>query len=257
MTGSRAAAPDRAGFAAGVFLLDKPAGISSFGVVSRVRRALGMKKVGHAGTLDPFATGLLIVCAGRPATRHISRFMGGRKLYRAGIRLGVETETQDPEGRVIRTAPVPDLDRVSIENRLREFVGSALQTPPAYSAVKHRGKPLYWYARRGITVVKDPRPVEIYTIRCLGYDGDAAIIDCEIECSPGTYIRTLAAEIGDRFGCGAHLASLRRLGSGPFRVEQALPLRILEADDGPVRLLAAGLEVEEALAVYDPDQGQA
>ena len=132
-------------FTAGVVPVDKPPGISSFGIVQRIRRLLGVKKVGHAGTLDPFASGLLIICAGRAATKNIDRFMNGRKRYRALIQLGVETATQDPEGAVTATADVPTLDQVAIDNCLQTFVGPQLQAPPPYSAAKYKGKPLYYY----------------------------------------------------------------------------------------------------------------
>ena len=148
-----------ADFVAGVFLVDKPVDITSFKVVSRLRRILGIKKIGHAGTLDPFATGLLILCAGRPATRLISRFMEGEKEYLATLRLGVETETLDTEGAVTVRRPVDAITNTQVEACLQKFKGRQLQVPPAYSALKHKGKPLYYYARKGIAVEKEPREV--------------------------------------------------------------------------------------------------
>ncbi|MCI5145913.1 MAG: tRNA pseudouridine(55) synthase TruB, partial [Candidatus Electrothrix sp. AR3] len=139
-------------FSAGVFLVDKPAGKTSFAVVQQVRRLLGIKKVGHAGTLDPFATGLLIICVGRPATRQIDAFMSGRKTYQALIQLGQETETQDPEGKVTAVKPVPPLKVEELDELLQEFVGPQMQAPPPYSAAKYKGKPLYHYARQGIMI---------------------------------------------------------------------------------------------------------
>ncbi len=234
-------------FVAGVFPVDKPRGMTSFAVVRRVRHLLGIRKVGHAGTLDPFATGLLILCAGRPATRHIEHFMAGRKEYRALLQLGVETETQDPEGRVTARAPVPALSLEEIRTCLGEFVGRRMQAPPPFSAAKHKGKPLYHYARRGIVIAKEPRPVEVYSIDCLGYDPAPGRLDITVSCSRGTYIRVLAAEIGARIGCGAHLLELRRTASGAFSVDESVDGERLFADNGLHHLLAGMIPVEEAV----------
>lgn len=230
-----------------VYLVDKPEGLTSFAIVRRIRRLLGIKKVGHAGTLDPFATGLLIVCAGRTATRHIDHFMAGRKTYLATLQLGIETETQDPEGQVTRTMPVPELDRDAIERCLQSHVGPRLQAPPPYSAAKHKGKPLYAYARQGVTITKAPRPIEIYTLSCEGYDPVACQLEIVVSCSRGTYIRVLAADIGRDLGCGAHLIRLRRIASGPFTIAASLPGSDLFADDGRQSLLDRSLGLEEAL----------
>jgi tRNA pseudouridine55 synthase len=213
-------------FEAGVFLVDKPVDITSFKVVSRLRRILKIKKVGHAGTLDPFATGLLIVCAGRPATKLISRFMDGEKEYMATLRLGVETETQDTEGAVIRQSLVGDISRAEIENCLQKFRGRQLQIPPAYSALKHKGKPLYYYARKGIEITKEAREVNISILEHVeGFGdvtGDQTDLAIRVVCSKGTYIRTLGADIGKALGCGAHLVQLRRIRSGCFLVSESL-----------------------------------
>jgi len=233
---------------AGVVLLDKPCGMTSFAVIRRVRRLCGVKKVGHAGTLDPFASGLLVVCIGRAATRHVDRFMGGRKVYRAGIRLGVETSTLDPEGEVVRRRPVPELSGEDISSCLKEFVGPRMQAPPAFSAAKHKGKPLYHYARQGIEIKKDPRPIEIYSLRFLGYDAALGRLECELACSRGTYVRVLAAEIGERLGCGAHLETLRRTASGGFSVRQALAVEDLAVSAAASLLRSAMMDVETALA---------
>lgn len=235
-----------------VFLVDKPAGLSSFAIVRRVRRLLGIKKVGHAGTLDPFATGLLVVCAGRTATRHIERFMTGGKTYVAGLQLGVETSTLDPEGAIIATAPVPALDRAAIDACLAALTGPQLQAPPAFSAVKHRGKPLYAYARQGVHIDKAPRPIVIDTLVCRGYDPERAQLDIEVRCSRGTYIRVLAADIGRSLGCGAHLVRLRRTASGPFTVDQSVPGEALDQAGGRERLLAGRLAIDEALRLVGP-----
>lgn len=205
---------------AGLFLIDKPVGPTSFKVVQYVRRALHIKKVGHAGTLDPFASGLLLVCAGRQATKIIPQLMEGEKEYTATLVLGIETDTQDRTGRVVAEHTVGDLTLQRIEDCLTGFIGKQLQTPPQYSALKHKGKPLYYYARKGIEVVKEPREIEIVKLECLGFEENNLSI--RVVCSKGTYIRTLAADIGRLLGCGAHLASLRRLRSGKFSISDAL-----------------------------------
>jgi tRNA pseudouridine55 synthase len=236
-------------FEAGIFIIDKPAGISSFKVVSRMRRILGIKKVGHAGTLDPFATGLLVVCAGRPATRLISRIMEGEKEYLATLLLGVETSTQDTEGEVLRRHSLGTLSVNQVEECLARFRGEQKQVPPAYSALKHKGKPLYYYARRGIEIKKDARDVSICQLERLGpiaeLSGDQAELNIRVVCSKGTYIRTLAADIGAALGCGAHLIQLRRSASGCFRVDQALGWDDLTADDARARCLTHMLTVEQ------------
>lgn len=246
-----AAEGDAPRLTAGVVLIDKPRGLTSFAVVRQVRRLLGIKKVGHAGTLDPFATGLLIVCIGRPATRLIERFMAGGKKYRALLQLGVETETLDPEGSVIATAPVPVLHDEEIKGCLARFAGRQLQAPPAYSAVKHQGKPLYHYARQGILIAKEPREIEISSLLPVGYDPQARRLEMDVACSRGTYIRVLAADIGRALGCGAHLVELRRLGSGCFSVADSLPGEELAGADGRQKLLAAIITVARAEALLD------
>lgn len=235
----------------GVVLIDKPSGVTSFAMVRQVRRLLGIKKVGHAGTLDPFATGLLIVCAGRPATRMIDRFMAGGKTYRALLQLGVETETLDPEGRVVRTTPVPALAEEEIKSCLAGFTGRQLQAPPAYSAVKHQGKPLYHYARQGIMIAKEPREIEISSLLFGGYDPLLHQLAVDVDCSRGTYIRVLAEDIGRVLGCGAHLLELRRLGSGCFSVADSLPGEALAETEGRRKLLAAMIPVERAEAILE------
>lgn len=221
-------------FTAGVFLIDKPVGISSFGVVSRIRKILKIKKVGHAGTLDPFATGLLVVCAGRPATRLIESFMVGEKEYVATIKLGIETTTQDPEGEIVRRRDVGTISVEEFESCLKKFTGKQLQTPPAYSALKHKGKPLYYYARKGIEVKKDPREIEIRELQRVDSPVELRGVEVEVTvrvvCSKGTYIRTLAADIGSYLGCGAHLSELRRTKSGFFAIEEALTWEELTGD---------------------------
>ncbi len=237
-------------FEAGVFVIDKPAGPTSFKMVSGVRRVLGIKKVGHAGTLDPFATGLLVVCVGRPATRMIARMMDGQKEYLATLCLGIETETFDPEGTVVARRPVGHLRAEQIEDCLRLFRGEQLQVPPIYSALKHQGKPLYHYARQGISIVKEARPVFIETLERTdgGFDlagGEGTQLSLRVVCSKGTYIRSLAADIGRSLGCGAHLTELRRIKSGCFTLEQSFPGAELLLPDAHKRLLAKALSVDD------------
>lgn len=231
----------------GVFLVDKPVGLTSFSIVRRIRWLLGIKKVGHTGTLDPFASGLLIVCAGRAATRHISQLMAGRKTYEACLQLGVETSTLDPEGTVDATYPVPHLDQAAIEACLDSHTGSQFQAPPPFSAAKHKGKPLYAYARQGILITKDAKPIEIYCLDYVKYDAVSHRLTVRIECSPGTYIRVLAADIGRSLDCGAYLAGLRRTRSGAFAVEDSLPGKILFEENGLQLLYNNRRSIDEML----------
>lgn len=236
-------------FEAGVFLIDKPPDISSFGVVSRMRRILNLKKVGHAGTLDPFATGLLIICAGRPATKLISLFMEGEKEYFATLQLGVETETLDTEGKVTNRCPVGHISSARLEACITGFKGTQMQVPPAYSALKHKGKPLYYYARKGIEITKEPRQICISDIERIdgGGDlaGDTAELGVRVVCSKGTYIRTLAADIGKILGCGAHLRQLRRTRSGCFSIDDSISWKDLQEPDAYSRCVGRMLSVEQ------------
>ncbi|MCK9175224.1 MAG: tRNA pseudouridine(55) synthase TruB [Desulforhopalus sp.] len=235
---------------AGVLCVDKPPGLTSFGAVARVRRILGIKKVGHAGTLDPFATGLLIICVGRSATRLISQFMAGEKEYLTTLRLGIETETLDPEGAVVCKRSVGELSEEQVEDVLATFRGAQLQQPPIYSALKHKGKPLYWYARRGIAVEKEPRRIVISELERIsnGFCSDAdPELKLRVRCSKGTYIRVLGADIGETLGCGAYLTALRRTRSGFFGLEKAVTGDDFEAEDARERLLSRMLSVEDVV----------
>ncbi len=208
-----------------------------------------MKKVGHAGTLDPFATGLLVLCAGRPATRLISGLMEGDKEYEATLLLGVETETLDTEGAVTSRTPVGTIAASTIEDCLNHFRGNQLQTPPAYSALKHKGKPLYYYARKGIIVTKDAREVFIRILErtdgSIDVKGEEARLSIRVICSKGTYIRSLAADIGRHLGCGAHLVQLRRIRSGCFSTQGSLGWDELGGDDALERCMNAMISVEQ------------
>ncbi len=212
-------------FSAGIFVVDKPPMLTSFAVVAKMRGILGVKKVGHAGTLDPFATGLLVICAGRPATRLVAGFMNGEKEYLATLRLGQETTTLDPEGEIVAEKKVGRLTDATIEACLAQFRGRQMQKPPCYSALKYRGKPLYSYARKGITIEKAPRSIEITTLErpeSTACSDSNPYLQLRICCSKGTYIRVLASDIGKELGCGAFLSSLRRIRSGYFSLENAL-----------------------------------
>lgn len=208
-----------------------------------------MKKVGHAGTLDPFATGLLIVCAGRPATKIIPRFMEGEKEYLATLRLGVETATHDTEGVVTARRPVGTISDQMVEECLNRFRGRQLQVPPAYSALKHKGKPLYYYARKGIQIIKEAREVDIRQLaRTDGHhllSGEEAQLGIRVVCSKGTYIRTLAADIGRDLGCGAHLIQLRRTRSGCFTVAEGLSWNELSDNAALNHCMSKMLSVDE------------
>lgn len=235
-------------FEAGVFLVDKPEGSSSFYMVRKVRKALGMKKVGHSGTLDPFATGLLVICAGRPATKMISMIMEGEKEYLATLRLGKETTTQDPEGEVVAINPVGSLSETVVEECLQKFRGEQQQVPPIYSALKHKGKPLYHYARKGIVIEKPPRNVTIHSLERTdgGEINDSApFLSIRVVCSKGTYIRTLAADIGKALGCGAYLTALRRERSGCFHVRDSVDGKCLQEEGARERLLQSVLSVTD------------
>jgi len=208
----------------GILLIDKPPGLTSFDVVRRVRRALKVRKVGHLGTLDPFATGLLPLALGE-ATKLAQFLLEEPKTYRATLKLGVETDTQDLTGRVIReSGDLPAAEE--IRQAASKFVGEIDQVPPKFSAVHHQGTRLYKLARRGEDVEVLPRQVVIHRLEV--EDITIPQVTMLVECSKGTYVRTLAHDLGRALGCGAHLTGLTRLAVGPFRLEEALPLEEVE-----------------------------
>lgn len=211
----------------GILNIDKPAGMTSHDVVDRVRRISGQRRVGHAGTLDPAATGVLVVCLGQ-ATRVAEYLMASDKVYEAQIRLGVSTDTHDAEGEVTATAQV-NVREQEVRETLASFVGSIQQVPPMYSALKRDGVPLYKLARQGITVEREPRTVEIHDIELLNWN--TPLLTIQVKCSPGTYVRALARDLGQTLGCGAHLQSLTRLASGHFTLEKAVTLDELTKGD--------------------------
>jgi tRNA pseudouridine55 synthase len=205
----------------GVIVLDKPPGISSAKAVAIVKRLFHARKTGHTGTLDPLATGVLVCCINR-ATKLARFLLNVRKRYRATLRLGIETDTQDASGEIIASSAVVSCSRQQMASVFRQFEGAYLQTPPAFSALKHRGKPLYSYARSGQTIHKPPRAVEIQSLKMIKYYLPFA--QFEVDCTSGMYVRTLCADIGKRLGCGGHLTELRRLVSGQFGLSEAVTL---------------------------------
>ncbi len=209
----------------GILNINKPAGMTSFGVVARVKRLSGEKHTGHAGTLDPLATGVLPVCLGQ-ATRVIEYLFAESKTYRAEVELGKSTDTYDAEGRVTRTADASSITREEIEKALVNFRGEIRQTPPMFSAVKLKGKPLYELARSGIEVERKSRPAQIFSLGITGWQ--PPLVTLEIDCGKGTYIRSLANDLGEALGCGAYMKSLVRLRVGPFRIEESQTLTELE-----------------------------
>jgi len=209
----------------GFVIVDKPENMSSARVVARVKAALEAKKVGHTGTLDPFATGILVCCINR-ATRLARFFLEGNKTYAATLCLGIETDTQDATGAVVSENRVADLDEKRIADVFQRFRGWISQIPPAYSALKHKGVPLYKLARQGKPVRKPARKVHIADMRIL--EMDLPHIRFEVHCSAGTYVRTLCADIGTALGCGGHLKTLQRTASSGFGLEDALSLADVE-----------------------------
>ncbi|MBC7234307.1 MAG: tRNA pseudouridine(55) synthase TruB, partial [Chloroflexi bacterium] len=211
--------------AIGVLNIDKPQGLTSHDVVARVRRLTGQRRVGHAGTLDPSATGVLILCVGR-ATRILEYLTEGTKRYRATIRFGLVTDTWDATGRPVAQGDWHGLTLEALEKALERFRGHIEQVPPLYSALKHKGQPLYRLARRGIEVERPSRAVDIYALHVVSWHPPDLTL--EIECSKGTYIRSLAHDLGQTLGPGAHLAALTRLAVGRFTLGDAVPLALFE-----------------------------
>jgi tRNA pseudouridine55 synthase len=217
----------------GVLLVDKSTGMTSHDVVAITRRALNTKKVGHCGTLDPLATGLLIITIGR-GTKIQDLLMSEDKEYVGTLRLGEVTDSQDSDGQVVETRPVPDLAREKLDAAFAKFHGDFYQTPPMVSAIKKDGVPLYKLARQGKTVEREPRFVHVYAHEIQAVR--LPEIDFRVVCSKGFYVRTYAHDVGGELGCGAHLKSLRRTKSGRFSVEGAVTIEELKA--GPTDAIA-------------------
>jgi len=217
----------------GVLLLDKPVGLSSNDALIRAKRVLNAKKAGHTGTLDPFATGLLPLCFGE-ATKFSQDLLEADKTYEATVHLGIMTTTGDTEGEAIETLPV-DVTLEQIEAALARFRGPIQQVPPMYSALKRDGKALYEYAREGITLEREARPVTIHALSLVDYQ--APFLKIQVTCSKGTYVRVLGEDIGAALGCGAHLNALRRIEVGALNVEGMITLDDLLAHPDPLSLL--------------------
>lgn len=211
--------------AAGIINFNKPAGRTSFSVVGQVRRLSGERRVGHAGTLDPMATGVLLVCLG-PAVRVTEYLMDLPKVYRGTVRLGVETDTYDAEGETVATHDV-EVSEAALQEALAGFVGEIEQRPPAHSAVKVEGRRAYERARKGEELEMRPRAVQVYRLDLLRYEPPE--VEIEVECGRGTYVRSLAHDLGRALGCGGHLSSLERRQLGPFKIEDAVDEAALEA----------------------------
>lgn len=209
----------------GVLLLDKPTGITSNAALQKARWLFNAEKAGHTGTLDPLATGLLPLCFGE-ATKFAGELLDADKSYRATLRLGVTTDSADSDGSVLLTRPV-EVDADKWRTAMADFCGEIDQVPPMHSALKRDGKPLYEYARQGIELPREARHITIYRLELVSFSGDEAVID--VDCSKGTYVRTLAADLGEALGCGAHLTALRRTRIGKLDLAGAISLEQLEA----------------------------
>lgn len=221
--------------------LNKPKDITSQDAVTKVKKILKVKKAGHTGTLDPMATGLMLICLNR-ATRIASYFSGMDKEYKAVMKLGETTDTQDAYGKIINTCENVDIDRSLIENALQSFTGIISQQPPMFSALKHKGQPLYKLARQGIEVERKSREITIYNIDLL--DISLPYVTFKTRCSKGTYIRTLCNDIGQKLGIGAHLSALERTAAGEYTIEDSLTLEELKA-------ISEGDEIQKGIYSMD------
>ena len=227
---------DPAGGPCGVLLIDKSPGSTSFDMVRRVREALGVNRVGHAGTLDPFATGLLPVCVGE-ATKAVSHLVEGTKVYEATALLGTETDSADCEGAVVATGDCVGIDAADVESVARQFVGRIEQVPPIFSAIRVQGKRAYEHARAGNSVEMPSRMVDVNRLTIVDVQG--AEVRFEVECGPGTYIRSIARDIGRNLGCFAHLVALRRTRVGRLTVAEAQSMEAFESGDMHAALLGS------------------
>lgn len=214
----------------GVIIVHKPSGMSSHDVVDALRRITGIRRIGHAGTLDPLAEGVLILLIGREATKMQSQYLGAEKEYVATVFLGATSPTDDAEGQITETAPLknPKPNTEQIQKVLAGFVGEILQTPPVYSAIHIKGRRAYKAAREGNPIIPEPRRVVIKDIELLAYQWP--LLKIRVVCSKGTYIRSLAKDIGEKLSCGAYLKHLLRTRSGGFSIDHAVPLSTLKSD---------------------------
>jgi tRNA pseudouridine55 synthase len=215
------AAPQPVDPFSGILLIDKPMGPTSHDIVNRIRRTFGIKKVGHGGTLDPMATGLLIMLLGK-GTKLSDRFLGSDKSYEGTLRLGASTDSQDAQGEIINEADPSQITETQLREEMAKRLGDSMQMPPMVSAVKVAGVPLYKHARKGKTVERKARLIHLYQFKMLRFESPDA--EFEMRCTKGTYVRTLCHDIGEDLGCYAHLIRLRRTRSGSLGIDQALPL---------------------------------
>ena len=236
----------------GILSIDKPGGMTSHDVVNRIRRLSGIRRVGHAGTLDPLATGVLLVCIGR-ATRLVEYLVGQPKVYEATIRLGQSTNTYDADGEILTERPLDDLTPERLIESLAQFRGVIQQLPPMYSAIKKDGQPLYKLARKGIEVERAAREVTVYELELLDYA--LPEVRVRVTCSSGTYIRALAHDLGEVLGCGGHILTLRRTAVGDFLVQEAAPLLELDLASLAAKLQPSDSAVDQLprLALSEPD----
>ncbi len=230
----------------GILLLDKPAGLSSNAALQRVRHSLAAAKGGHTGNLDVAATGLLPLCFGE-ATKVSAFLLDADKVYVADIALGATSSTGDREGEILQRRPVPALSAAGVAAVLDSFLGEQQQVPPMYSALKRDGRPLYEYARAGVELERAARRIHIHALRLLTLREDGLVV--EVHCSKGTYVRTLAEDIGEKLGCGAHLAALRRTRAGPFSLDDAYPIERFDAGE-PASFDALLLPLDGALVDF-------
>lgn len=209
----------------GVLLVDKPQGMTSHDIVARMRRVFRIKKIGHAGTLDPMATGLLLILVGK-ATKVSQYLMSMDKEYTGTVKLGEVTDSQDADGEIVATAPVPELSQADVEKEMKTFMGDQYQTPPMYSAKKVNGQKLYKLARQGKTIEREPRVIHVSRYDVTNFN--LPEVSFIVGSSKGAYIRTLAHDLGERLGCGGHLNSLRRTAVAQFRIEDSNTLEAIE-----------------------------
>lgn len=233
----------------GLLLLDKPVGWTSNAALQAVKRLYQAAKAGHTGSLDPLASGLLPICLGA-ATKLSGWLLNADKSYQFTCRLGITTTTGDAEGKVVATRPVGLLNRAQVEAAMQRFTGVIEQIPPMYSALKRGGQPLYKLARKGIEVEREPRQVTIHAFQLVRWEGEE--LECELRCSKGTYVRTLATDLGEALGCGAHIAALRRTAVAPYDATRMVTLDALRerAEQGLAALDALLLPLDTAVAQW-------
>lgn len=233
----------------GLLLLDKPVGWTSNAALQTVKRLYQAAKAGHTGSLDPLASGLLPICLGA-ATKLSGWLLNADKSYQFTCRLGITTTTGDAEGEVVATRPVGPLNRAQVEAAMQRFTGVIEQIPPMYSALKRGGQPLYKLARKGIEIEREPRQVTVYTFQLLRWEGEE--LACELRCSKGTYVRTLATDLGEALGCGAHIAALRRTAVAPYDATRMVTLDRLreQAEQGLAAMDALLLPLDTAVAQW-------